>query len=387
MVSYVSIRFRNLLLSDASWITEVINDPEAAKYMLSVYPVTEHDVIEFLKKDLESSEAKHVVAEFDGEPAGAVSLWWRPVGRDRHIAWLGIDVRTKHWGKGVGSSLMREAIRIAKELGFRKIVLGVFEDNARAMRLYEKSGFIKEVREKDEVWIDGSWRPGSIMGLELAPCRPKLKQSQIKDDAKNQFTPADVKISIRQLKDGDLDEVNRLQNCTRSAKLSFRVPPLTKEQTKQWYEAIKTQENKYCLAAFSGDKLMGYFLFKATAPPFLCLRLEEFIVDLNQNPNDAATALVSAVKGFKERYCYYRISAFIPENSYPIINALENQGFKKSGVVKDYYFIDEHYTNAAVYGYSDKTKRERPKPPNFPITIQKTRALVQQPSQPAPSIF
>jgi RimJ/RimL family protein N-acetyltransferase len=377
----MNIRFRNLLLSDASWITEVINDPEAAKYMLSVYPVTEHDVTEFLKKDLESNEGKYVVAELDGEPAGSVGLWWRPVGRDRHVAWLGIDVRTKHWGKGVGSALMREAIRIAKELGFRKMVLGVFEDNARAMRLYEKSGFRKEARVKDEVWIDGSWRAGFVMGLELAPCKPKLKQSQIKDNAKKQFLPADVEISTRQLKDGDLDEVNRLQNCTQSTKLSFRVPPFTKEQTKQWYEGIKTQENKYCVAAFGSEKLLGYVLFKATSPPFLCLRLEEIIVDANQNPYDAATALVAAIKDFKERYHYHKISALLPESSYPIISALESQGFKKNGAIKDNYFIDDHYTNAAIYEYPNKAKREHTKPPVFPITTQKTRALVLTSSQ------
>jgi hypothetical protein len=69
--------------------------------MLSVYPISEHDVTEFLKKDLESNEAKYVVVELNGEPAGSVSLWWKPVGRDRHVAWLGIDVKTKHWAKAL----------------------------------------------------------------------------------------------------------------------------------------------------------------------------------------------------------------------------------------------------------------------------------------------
>ncbi|HVP40557.1 MAG TPA: GNAT family N-acetyltransferase [Candidatus Krumholzibacteriaceae bacterium] len=352
------MRFRNLLLSDASWLTEVINDPDAAKYMLSVYPVTEHDVIEFLKKDLESNETKHVVAELDGEPAGSVSLWWRPVGRDRHVAWLGIGVRAKYWGKGVGSALMQEATRIAKELGFRKIVLGVFEGNVRAMRLYEKSGFKKEAREKAEVWIDGSWRKGFVMGQELASCKPRLKQSQLKDNTKRQALALGVKISTRQLNDSDLDEVNSLQNCTQSTKSSFRIPPYTKEQTKQWYEGIKTQENKYCLAGFSNNKLSGYILFKATAPPFLCLRVEEIMVDANQNPYDTARALVAAIEGFKERYCYHRISTLLPENSYPIINALESHGFKKNGAIKNYYFIDDYYINAAVYEYSNNAKRE-----------------------------
>jgi RimJ/RimL family protein N-acetyltransferase len=347
----VKLQFRNLLLSDAGWLTGLVNDPEAAKYLLSVYPVTQHEVIEFLKKDLESSETKHIVAELDGKPVGTVSLWWRTVGRDRHVAWLGIDVKTKQWGKGIGSALMQEAVRVAKELGFRKMVLGVFEGNERAMRLYTKSGFKNEACEKDEVWIDGSWRNGLLMGLELAPCKPRLKSSQIKHNTRKQYSARVANISARQLEDNDLDEVNRLQNCTHSTKSSFRVPPVTKEQTKQWYEGIKAQENKYCFASFSNNRLVGYLLFRALALPFTCLKFEEIIVDANQKPYEAAAVLVGTVKDFKERYRYHRVSAFVPETNDPITSALENQGFKKTGAMKDYYFIDGHYVNAAVYGY------------------------------------
>lgn len=214
----VKLQFLNLLLSDSGWLTRLVNDPEAAKYLLSVYPVTQHEVAEFLKKDLESNEAKHIVAELDGDPVGMVSLWWRTAGRDRHVAWLGIDVKTEHWGKGVGSALMQEAVRVAKELGFRKMVLGVFEGNERAMRLYRKFGFKNEAYERDEVWIDGSWRTGFMMGSELAPCKPGLKPSQIKQSAKGRYSTRKATMSTRQLEDNDLDTPteSRLQLLLRS---------------------------------------------------------------------------------------------------------------------------------------------------------------------------
>jgi RimJ/RimL family protein N-acetyltransferase len=253
---------------------------------------------------------------------------------------------------------MQEAIRVAKELGFRKMVLGFFEGNERAMRLYTKFGFRKEAYEKDEVWIDGSWRTCFTMGLELAPCKPRLRRRQIKRNAKKQFLASDAEISTRQLEDRDLDEVNRLQNCAQSTKSSFRVPPVTKEQTKQWYEGIKAQENKYCLASFSGGKLLGYLLFRAAVLPFACLKFEEIIVDTNQKPYETAAALVDAIKSFKERYWYHRVSAFVPETSDPIVNALENQGFRKTGAMKNYYFIDGYYVNAAVYGYLGNARQK-----------------------------
>ena len=347
----MKLKFRTLLLSDSNWLTELANDPQAAKYLLSVYPITQHEVVEFLKKDLESNEGKLIAAESNGEPVGTVSLWWRSAGRDRHVAWLGISVRSEHWGKGVGSGLMHEAVRVAKELGFSKIVLGVFDGNERAMRLYKKFGFKNEAYETDEVWIDGSWRKGFMMGLELAPCKPRFKTSQIKQNARRRYSARKAIMSTRQLEDKDLDEVNRLQNCPDSTKSSFRVPPITKEQTKQWYEGIKAQENKHCLACFSNNKLAGYLQFRALVLPFPRLKFEEIIVDANQEPYEAATALVSAIKGFKERYWYHGISAFVPETSEPIITAIESQGFKKTGAMKDYYFIDGYYVNSAVYEY------------------------------------
>lgn len=44
------LTFRCLLASDINWLTENANDPEAAKYAISIYPIAEHEVGEFLMK-------------------------------------------------------------------------------------------------------------------------------------------------------------------------------------------------------------------------------------------------------------------------------------------------------------------------------------------------
>ena len=46
-------------------------------------------------------------------------------------------------GKGVGRSLMDAAVGIAKELGKKKIWLGVWEHNQRAIRFYHRAGFVR----------------------------------------------------------------------------------------------------------------------------------------------------------------------------------------------------------------------------------------------------
>ena len=142
-------------MEDTDWITEFLNDSEAAKYW-EPYPVTEHETKEWIRRELEESKEKTLVAEVDGEPAGRVSV--EPeTGRCRHIAELGIFVRRKFWGKGVGSALMTEAIKLAKQLGCHKIVLDTTEGNERAIRLYKKFGFEIEAYQTDMVHFDGSW--------------------------------------------------------------------------------------------------------------------------------------------------------------------------------------------------------------------------------------
>lgn len=347
------LKFRSLLVSDADWLTEAANDPEVAKYSISVYPRTEHEINEFLKKELEESKSKHIVAELDGEPAGSVSVGSR-AGRHRHVAWLGIQVRRKHWGKGVGTELMKEAIRVTKEMGCRKLMLGTTEGNERAMRLYKKFGFETEACEDDEVYIDGSWRKGYVMGLELAPCEPKLEPSMLPQTSKVVAESEEARgsrIHVMQLMNGHLDELHRLQNCPQSTKSSSRIPPTTKEEAKKWYEELKSIEGKYCIAAFDDEKLLGYLRFRAGDLPFPSLKFEEVIVDVNQMPYETADALITAIKGFRERYGYRRIFAYVPETSPPIISALERHSFRRTGAMNSYYFIDGYYVNVALYGY------------------------------------
>jgi len=351
--SLSGLKFRSLLVEDACWIAEVENDSEVAKYYISVYPRTEHEIRESVKKWLEDGREKHLVAELDGEPAGCASVG-PSTGRSRHVAWLGIFVRHKHWGKGVGSALMDEAVTLAKGLGCRKLMLGTTEGNDRAINLYKKFGFETETYVNEEAYVNGSWRKSYIMGLELAPCEPKISGS-LSDSSKmprRSFLEKSVAdIVVRQLMDGDLEEVHRLQSCPESTKSSRRIPPVTKEETKKWYEALKSMSGRHCLACFENNKLLGYLRFVARPLPFSNLNIEEMIVDVNERPEEATAALITAIKDFKDRYGYRRIFGYIPQTSTAIVKALKNHGFKTNGAMKSYYFIDGYYVDIASYEY------------------------------------
>ncbi len=248
---------------------------------------------------------------------------------------------------------MEEAIKLAKELGCKRLMLGTIEGNERAIRLYQKFGFRTEAFEDGETYIDGTWRRHYIMGLDLVPCEPKLDQffASRKSRKASSSTKPYKNMCVRQLVNSDLDELNRLQNCPESTKSSYRIPPTTKEETKQWYEALNTEKEKYCLACFADNKLLGYLQFRTYRLPFPCLKFEEIIVDVKNEPHRTAKALILELKNFMERYWFQRIFAYVPETSLAIISALEENGFSKTGAMKSYYYIDGCYVNVSVYEY------------------------------------
>lgn len=342
------LKFRNLLIEDVGWITECWNDSEFARYW-EPFPRTEHEVKEFFKKALGVYQEKYIVAEFDGEPVGSVSLG-PETGRCQHIAELGIFVKRKFWGKGVGSALMREAIKLAKQLGIRKIVLDTTEGNERAIKLYKKFRFETETYQTNMVYVDGSWRKYYFMSLQLAPCEPKISPTLITQPSKLNMTPQRTdNVKIRQLIDRDLEKLNKLQNCFESTKSSNKVPPVTREETKRWHEELNSFDGKYCFACFENETLLGYLRFRAGRPPSPNLLLKEIIVDVNRRPAEAADALIAATKGFRERYGYHRIFAQIPQTSTIIKTALENHGFKNTGAIQSRYFIDGYYVDMMFY--------------------------------------
>jgi len=84
-----------------------------------------------------------------------------------HKAGLAIKVHDDYHNKGLGKELTRHMLDIAKKKKLRKISLGMREDNAKAIHLYEKFRFKVEARLKDEHLIDGKYYDDYIMSVFL----------------------------------------------------------------------------------------------------------------------------------------------------------------------------------------------------------------------------
>jgi RimJ/RimL family protein N-acetyltransferase len=122
-----------------------------------------------------------VIGAFDeSAPAGRamvgeVGLSRLPYQRLRHTARLGLGIQPSHQGVGLGRALLDAAIEWARatqkdaagaDTGVLRIELYVMGDNARAIALYESTGFRLEGRHVDKIRDpDGSWRDDLTMAL------------------------------------------------------------------------------------------------------------------------------------------------------------------------------------------------------------------------------
>jgi RimJ/RimL family protein N-acetyltransferase len=100
-----------------------------------------------------------------GSPIGHVRLD-RVDLRDRR-AYLAIGIEDfARLGKGLGTETIRLVQQYAfGELGLHRLSVRVVEYNHRAIRAYEKCGFIIEGREREAAFVDGHWHDDVMMGI------------------------------------------------------------------------------------------------------------------------------------------------------------------------------------------------------------------------------
>jgi putative acetyltransferase len=86
-----------------------------------------------------------LVAVIDGRVVGNISLHQSQNLRRRDVASFGMAVHDDFQNRGVGSALMAAMIHLADDwLAVRRIEMEVWTDNAPAIHLYEKFGFVIE---------------------------------------------------------------------------------------------------------------------------------------------------------------------------------------------------------------------------------------------------
>jgi RimJ/RimL family protein N-acetyltransferase len=164
------IRLRAVEREDVKHYYAWVNDPEVT-YGLSLYlPMSNVDEEQWfehsIRRDPNEKPLAIEVREGDG---------WRLIGNCGvfGIEWinrsgeLGIMIGSKSdWNKGHGTEVMTLLLRHCFEtLNLNRVFLRVFADNLRAIRAYEKSGFVEEGRLREAVYKHGRYDDLIIMGI------------------------------------------------------------------------------------------------------------------------------------------------------------------------------------------------------------------------------
>ena len=106
-----------------------------------------------------TSKARRFEAWSGGALAGLVAAYYN--NQEKRIAYITNVSVLKSWtGKGIAARLIGLCVENAKASGMRHVSLEVANDNARAIRLYEKSGFVAGKTDAQFVTFNQSFESG-----------------------------------------------------------------------------------------------------------------------------------------------------------------------------------------------------------------------------------
>lgn len=158
----IEIQIRAMNAADWPALHELWSEPGVYRDTLQIPFQSEDEV----KKKIEHPPEGiiRLVAEVDGRVIGASALHRNHRPRMRHMAGCGVSVHPDYWNKGVGSALMAAVVDLADNwLDLKRIELEVFVDNAAAIHLYEKFGFVIEGTKRKYAFREGEYVDTHVM--------------------------------------------------------------------------------------------------------------------------------------------------------------------------------------------------------------------------------
>lgn len=142
---------------DSEFLTLLNDDP--------VRPWLARQVKEDLASGPKPDEVVFMIRTLDGDRTiGFTALWgfeWT-----HGEAWVSIGIGDRRdWGRGLGTDAMRVMLRYAFiELNLHRVSLFLFDYNRRALRSYEKAGFVAEGRLRQPIRRGGRRSDEIVMG-------------------------------------------------------------------------------------------------------------------------------------------------------------------------------------------------------------------------------
>ncbi|GAA4158630.1 GNAT family protein [Gryllotalpicola daejeonensis] len=164
------VRLRAAEEDDLVTIADWYRDPEYTVLQSTTYQITSRaETVEHMRKWFDNTTAQgggnFVVEALDtGQVVGAVNIWGGSL--PLRTGTLAIQIGGDFVGKGYGTDALRVAVDFSfRELGLNRLQLNVAAFNPRAIRAYEKAGFVIEGRRRQATFHDGCFHDDLIMAI------------------------------------------------------------------------------------------------------------------------------------------------------------------------------------------------------------------------------
>ena len=161
------IYLRPMTEDDTDLIVVWRNSDGVRKHFIYQAMFTKEGHLNWLNSVIKPGKASQmIICEADTDkPLGSVYI--RDIDREHRKGEYGIFIgEDAARGRGIGTAAAKLMVRYAfEELKLHRLFLRVYADNLRAVRSYEKAGFVREAYLKDDVYVNGAFRDIILMAV------------------------------------------------------------------------------------------------------------------------------------------------------------------------------------------------------------------------------
>lgn len=167
------IRFRAIEKEDLPCFVRWLNDPEVRQGLCMRYPLSFAEEEEWFAKMIKRPPQERPMA-IEIQPESDKDTWvfvgncgFFDVNWENRSAEIGIHIgEKKYWNKGFGTKAMQLILKYGFEsLNLHRLYLRVFETNQRAIRSYQKAGFITEGKMRQAHFMNGTYIDVLLMSI------------------------------------------------------------------------------------------------------------------------------------------------------------------------------------------------------------------------------
>jgi len=150
------------------YVERISGESEYLSFGPGEFDFTQADEEAFIRNCRAADNQLFMLGTIEDETVALLSFVGGHRSRIRHAGEFSLSVRKPYWGLGIGSLMIDALLDWARGTGVvTKVNLRVRADNERAIRLYERKGFLREGTVRRAILLEGAYYDHLWMGLAL----------------------------------------------------------------------------------------------------------------------------------------------------------------------------------------------------------------------------